>query len=33
MEKKLWSIMDKFFVLLIEFTGEKENDVNISHIL
>jgi len=33
MEKKLWSIMDKFFIMLIEFTGEEEHEVNISHIL
>jgi len=33
MENKIWSMMDRFFIMLIELSGEEYKDVNIGHIL
>jgi len=34
MEKKLWDMMDRFFILLMALSGEeKYDDININHIL
>jgi hypothetical protein len=34
MEKKIWSMMDRFFMVMLLLSGEdKYEDMNISHIL
>lgn len=34
MEKRLWSMMDRFFIILIALSGEDQyDDFNINHIL
>ncbi len=34
MEKKLWSMMDRLFIILLAISGEEVgDDVNINHIL
>lgn len=33
MEQKLWSMMDRFFIALIQLSGEEYDDINIGSIL
>ena len=33
MEQKLWSLMDRFFIMLISLSGEDYDDINISSVL
>ncbi len=34
MEKRFWSMMDRFFIILMAISGEEQyDDININHII